>query len=129
MTTKRLAAKALVTSSEVLANLVPELQRFPQRDTFRAFTIPSTPLGFDSYDIAKRGLVSHHYWVVDGKLETFSSPFHYVWPSELDLMVRLAGMRLSESRSDWSRRTLRAKAGSTSQSGRSVRRDLAVKNF
>ena len=33
---------------------------------------------------------SHHYWVVDGRLETFSAPFRYVWPSELDLMARLA---------------------------------------
>ena len=47
--------------------------------------------------------VSHHYWVIDGKLETFSSPFRYVWPSELDLMARLAGMRLRERWSNWSR--------------------------
>jgi hypothetical protein len=28
--------------------------------------------------------------VVDGRLETFSAPFRYVWPSELDLMACLA---------------------------------------
>jgi hypothetical protein len=28
----------------------------------------------------------------NGELETFSAPFHRVWPSELDLMARLAGM-------------------------------------
>jgi hypothetical protein len=46
---------------------------------------------------------SHHYWVVDGRLETFSAPFRYVWPSELDLMARLAGLTLRERWSDWSR--------------------------
>jgi hypothetical protein len=41
--------------------------------------------------------------VVDGQLETFSTPFRLVWPSELDLMARLAGMSLRERWSGWSR--------------------------
>jgi hypothetical protein len=44
--------------------------------------------------VASQGLVSHHYWVVDGQLEFRSVPFRYVRPSELDLMARLAGMTL-----------------------------------
>jgi hypothetical protein len=40
--------------------------------------------------------------VVDGQAETRSVPFRYVWPSELDLMARLAGMRLRERWRDWS---------------------------
>jgi SAM-dependent methyltransferase len=87
----------------VIEVVVPELQRLPPGETVRAFRVDPTHLGFDSYDIAGQGLVSHHYWVIDGKLETFSSPFRYVWPSELDLMARLAGMRLRERWSDWSR--------------------------
>lgn len=87
----------------VIEVVVPELQRLPPGETVRAFTITPTHLGFDSYDIARQGLVSHHFWVIDGKLETFSSPFRYVWPSELDLMARLAGMSLRERWSDWSR--------------------------
>lgn len=55
-----------------------------------------TRLGFDEYDIAAQILYSHHYWAVDGQLEVFSAPYRYVWPSELDLMARLAGMRLRE---------------------------------
>ena len=31
----------------------------------------------------------------------FSAPFRYVWPAELDLMARLAGMTLRERWSDW----------------------------
>jgi hypothetical protein len=37
-------------------------------------------------------------------METFSAPFRYVWPAELDLMARLAGMRLRERVGDWDRR-------------------------
>lgn len=62
-----------------------------------------THLGFEEYDVAKQIAFSHHYWVVDGRLETFSSPHRYVWPSELDLMARLAGMTLRERWSDWRR--------------------------
>ncbi|HEX3308197.1 MAG TPA: SAM-dependent methyltransferase, partial [Streptosporangiaceae bacterium] len=29
--------------------------------------------------------------------------FRYVWPSELDLMARLAGMRLRDRWEDWTR--------------------------
>ena len=35
--------------------------------------------------------------------ERSSVPFRYVWPSELDLMARLAGMTLRERWSDWKR--------------------------
>jgi len=80
---------------------IPSLQRLPPGETVRAFTMTPTHLGFDEYDVARQGLVSHHYWVVDGELEVFSSPFRYVWPAELDLMARLAGMTLRERWSGW----------------------------
>jgi hypothetical protein len=52
---------------------VPALQRLPPGETVRAFTVTPTHLGFDEYDVASQGLVSHHYWLVDGQLETFSA--------------------------------------------------------
>jgi SAM-dependent methyltransferase len=82
---------------------VPDLQRLPPGETVRAFTVTDARLGFDEYDIASQGLISHHYWVVDGQLETFSPPFRYVWPAELDLMARLAGMSLRERWASWIR--------------------------
>ncbi|MGI8613326.1 MAG: class I SAM-dependent DNA methyltransferase [Nocardioidaceae bacterium] len=82
---------------------IPDLQRLPPGETVRAFTVTPTRLGFDEYDIAAQGLVSHHYWMTDGQLGTVSMPFRYVWPSELDLMARLAGMTLRERWSGWRR--------------------------
>ena len=87
----------------VIEVMVPALQRLPPGETVRAFTLTPTHLGFDEYDVASQGLISHHYWVVDGQLEPRSVPFRYVWPSELDLMARLAGMTLRERWSDWTR--------------------------
>jgi SAM-dependent methyltransferase len=82
---------------------IPDLQRVPPGETVRAFTVTSERLGFDEYDIAAQGLTSHHYWIEDGKLEVFAAPFRYVWPAELDLMARLAGMSLRERWSGWNR--------------------------
>ena len=82
---------------------IPELQRLPPGETVHAFTVTPTHLAFEEYDLATQIAFSHHYWVVDGRLETFTAPFRYVWPSELDLMARLAGMTLRERWSNWNR--------------------------
>ena len=82
---------------------VPQLQRLPPGETVRAFALTPTHLGFDEYDTVNQGLISHHYRVEDGRLEASSLPLRYVWPSELDLMARLAGMRLRERWSGWRR--------------------------
>jgi SAM-dependent methyltransferase len=87
----------------VIEVMVPALRRLPPGETVRAFTVSATRLGFDEYDVALQGLISHHYSVVDGNLEVVSMPFRYVWPSELDLMARLAGMTLRERWSGWKR--------------------------
>ena len=87
----------------VIEVYIPELQRLPPGETVHAFTVTPTHLGFEEYDVATQIAFSHHYWVVDGQLETFSAPFRYVWPSELDLMARLAGMTLRERWSSWQR--------------------------
>jgi SAM-dependent methyltransferase len=82
---------------------VPDLQRLPPGDTIRAFHVSETRWGFDEYDVATQGLTSHHLEIVDGRVERFSAPFRYAWPSELDLMAQLAGMRLRERWSGWER--------------------------
>ena len=87
----------------VIEVMVPELQRLPPGETVRPFDVTPTHLGFDEYDVTSQGLISHHYSFVDGDLDVGSVPFRYVWPSELDLMARLAGMRLRERWSGWTR--------------------------
>ena len=80
---------------------VPQLQRLPPGETVRAFDVSPARLGFDEYDVASQGLVSHHYRKIGGRLEVVSVPFRYVWPAELDLMARLAGMTLRERWGGW----------------------------
>jgi len=82
---------------------VPGLQRLPPGETIHAFHVSETRWGFDEYDVANQGLTSHHFEVVNGRIERLSVPFRYAWPSELDLMAQLAGMTLRQRWSGWKR--------------------------
>jgi SAM-dependent methyltransferase len=87
----------------VVENYIPGLQRLPPGETVQVFTATPGHLGYEEYDVATQIAVSHHHWVIDGRLRTFSSPHRYAWPSELDLMARLAGLTLRERWSGWRR--------------------------
>jgi SAM-dependent methyltransferase len=82
---------------------VPELRRLPHGERMVVFDAAEAHWGIDEYDTASQGLVSHHFSLVDGSWELESIPFRYVWPSELDLMAELAGMRFRERWGDWRR--------------------------
>ena len=88
----------------VIELLVPALQRLPPGETVRPFHVSETYWGFDEYDVATQGLISHHLSIAeDGTAEHVSMPFRYAWPAELDLMAQLAGMRLRERWAGWNR--------------------------
>nr|WP_083472790.1 class I SAM-dependent methyltransferase [Kibdelosporangium phytohabitans] len=82
---------------------IPDLRRLPPGQNYYPFAVGQDKLGFDEYDVANQGQISHHYKIVDGSVRIVSIPFRYVWPAELDLMARLAGMRLHERVNDWDR--------------------------
>jgi SAM-dependent methyltransferase len=82
---------------------VPQLRRLPPGETTQVFTFQPNRIGFDTLDVAQQLGVSHHYLFDEGRAESFVTPFRFVWPAELDLMARLAGLRLRERWSDWGR--------------------------
>jgi len=87
----------------VIEVAVPGLQGLPPGETIRVFHASETGWGFDEYDVETQGLTSHHFRIVDGRVEGHSIPFRYAWPSEFDLMAQLAGMRLRDRWSGWKR--------------------------
>jgi SAM-dependent methyltransferase len=87
----------------VIEVLTPPWQRLPPGERVMPFDVSPDHLGFDEIDVATQKSWSHHYWFIDGETKTFSAPFRWVWPSELDLMARLAGMTLRERWSGWKR--------------------------
>jgi SAM-dependent methyltransferase len=85
----------------VIEVMLPRLQRLPPGETLVAYDLNDTHWGVDEYDVASQGLVSNHLRIINGKAERFSAPFRYVWPSELDLMAQIAGMKLKERWGGW----------------------------
>ena len=72
-------------------------------EKLRIFDFSDTHIGIDEYDVENQGLISHHFTKRDGKFEYSAGPFRYVWPSELDLMARMAGLCPRERYSGWNR--------------------------
>jgi len=80
---------------------LPDLQRLPAGEKIVPFDFSDYHAGFDEYDVANQGLVSHHFTRRGDRWEYSSGPFRYVWPSEMDLMAEMAGMSLRERWSGW----------------------------
>jgi SAM-dependent methyltransferase len=69
--------------------------------------------GIDEYDPVTQKMWSHHYTRRDdGSFERHSVPFRYAWPAELDLMARIAGLRLRERWAWWDRTPFTAESRS-----------------
>lgn len=82
---------------------VPDLRRLPPGQNVVPFQAGSEGWAYDVYDVATQSMSSNYVEVVDGRGEYRSIPFRYVWPAELDLMARLAGLRLQERWDGWTR--------------------------
>lgn len=88
----------------VVEVVVPQLRRVPPGELGRIFTLEPDHLAVETFDdIEGQVSWSHHWIVVDDRLVRHSAPYRYVWPSELDLMARLAGLRLRERWAGWNR--------------------------
>jgi len=97
------AAHLTVGGCFVVEVIVPQLRRVPPGELARVFTLEADHVGIETFDdVVTQITWSHHWFAVDGDLLRHAAPYRYVWPSELDLMARLAGFRLRERWSDWS---------------------------
>jgi len=82
---------------------VPDLQRLPPGQDVFVYAVDARTMSFDVYDVVTQRLTSNHFVVDDGRVSSYPVEGRYAWPSELDLMARLAGMRLRERWGGWKR--------------------------
>jgi SAM-dependent methyltransferase len=85
---------------------VPDLRLLPPGEDARVFSHAPGHVGYDRYtDLLAQQAVSHHFVADDSGVRESATPFRYVWPSELDLMAKLAGMSLVFRWAGWDRST------------------------
>lgn len=83
---------------------IPDLQRLPPGERVRAFDVSPTHLGFDEYEVADQRCTSHHLLLDDDRVAARGASHHrWLWPSELDLMARIAGLDRHERWATWTR--------------------------
>jgi SAM-dependent methyltransferase len=83
---------------------IPQLQTVAPREIGHVFSLEDDHVGIETFDDIAGQISWSHHWVDDhGTLRRHSAPYRYVWPSELDLMARLAGLRLRDRWAGWRR--------------------------
>jgi hypothetical protein len=87
----------------VIEARVPELQRLPLGQTVLPWRADPDGMSYYVYDTVTQRLSGRHYNFVDGRVEPSPIEMRYAWPSELDLMARIAGMKLRERWGGWKR--------------------------
>ena len=85
----------------VVEVMIPDLRRLPPGQTTVSFETGPKRWAFDLYDVATQAMSSNYFTVGDDSTGFSSVPFRYVWPAELDLMARLAGLRLRDRWEGW----------------------------
>jgi len=70
-----------------------------------AVELGGAQIGVWKHDPVTQVIEGQHIWMGEGGITVNPIVQRYAWPAEMDLMARLAGLRLVERWEDWERRT------------------------
>ena len=88
----------------VIEVLVPQMRKLPPGEKGRVFSLTDDHVGIETFDDVEGQISWSHHWVkVGDRMARSSAPYRYVWPAELDLMARIAGLRLRNRWNGWQR--------------------------
>ena len=93
---------------------VPDISRYDENQHLRA-SLPdmdSVRLDVSIHDAVNQVVDFRHLHLTEDGIRMYPGRLRYVWPSELDLMARLAGLRLRERWGDWQRAPFTSQSGS-----------------
>jgi SAM-dependent methyltransferase len=97
------------TGCFVIEAFVPDMSRFGRGRVKGRVNWPTTvaldrvELDVGEHDSVTQRVVSQKVVITDGGVRLFPVQIRYAWPSELDLMAQLAGLRLRERFGGWRR--------------------------
>lgn len=91
---------------------VPDVTRFDRGQEVRARLpdLETVRLDVSTHDPMRQLVDFRHVLVSEAGIRVFPAQLRYAWPSELDLMARLAGLRLRERWGDWDRSAYTSKS-------------------
>ena len=97
----------------VIEAFVPDVTRFQggQVNWATKVTTDVVELDVGQHDAATQRVVSQKVVITDGSVRLYPVQIRYCWPSELDLMAQLAGLRLRERWSNWKREPFTSESG------------------
>jgi SAM-dependent methyltransferase len=88
----------------VIEVVVPDLRRLVPGHDAVVFSHAPGYVGYDRYDdLPAQHAVSHHFHADGSGVLELRTPFRFVWPSELDLMARIAGLEPRHRWAGWDR--------------------------
>lgn len=84
---------------------VPDMTRFDrsQRVSTGIVEHDLVSIDLDRHDPTTQTVASSHIYITPKGVQMYPVDIRYAWPSELDLMAQLAGMRLRSRWADWRR--------------------------
>ena len=97
----------------VLEVFVPDMTRFTDQQTFRAINLDENRIQLDAsrHHPVKQQVMSQHIFITGEGIRMYPVKLRYAWPSELDLMARLAGLELRHRWGDWDQSEFAADSG------------------
>jgi SAM-dependent methyltransferase len=97
-------SKALKPNGKFLIEaFVPDLARFDGGQTIRTSNVSTDQVRLEcsQHDIASQTVISQLITIDDQGIKLYPVNIRYAWPSELDLMAELAGLKLYERWGAW----------------------------
>ena len=92
---------------------VPDLTRFihGQANWATKVTVDEVVLDISRHDSTTQRVNSQTVVITDGNVRLYPTQIRYAYPSELDLMAQLAGLRLRERWNNWKREPFSSESG------------------
>lgn len=89
--------------SFVVEAFMPDLSRFTAQQAFRVVSMGENEVRLDAAQIdpVAQQITNQHITLTERGVQLYPVKMRYVWPAELDLMARLAGLQIRERWGNW----------------------------
>jgi SAM-dependent methyltransferase len=102
---RNVAARLAPDGLFVIEAFVPDVARFDRGQRVQASRVETSQVVLDvnRHDPVTETVASQHIGLAEGQVHLYPVSIRYAWPAELDLMARLAGLRLRDRGAGWHR--------------------------